>query len=90
MVEFLPAAQHSVDHVMRKWPQTIHVFIRYRMACIGCPVAPFHTVATAAAEHGIGLAKFLRELGRAAAFGNKTVRAAHHESGAPQAPRQRS
>jgi hybrid cluster-associated redox disulfide protein len=77
MIEFLPTAQDSVDHVMRKCPQTIHVFIRHRMACVGCPVAPFHTVATAAAEHGIDLAKFLCELRVAAAFGETPAGAGH-------------
>jgi hybrid cluster-associated redox disulfide protein len=71
MVGFLPAAQDTVDEVMRKWPQTIHVFMRHRMACIGCAFAVFHTVEISAAEHDIGLARLLRELRVAAAFGER-------------------
>jgi hybrid cluster-associated redox disulfide protein len=42
-----------VDDVMQQWPATIRVFIDFRMRCIGCPIACFHTVADAAREHGV-------------------------------------
>jgi hybrid cluster-associated redox disulfide protein len=66
---FLPRPGDRVAEVMRRWPQTIHVFLRHRMACVGCSFDAFHTVAYAAEEHGVGLARLLRELRRAAAFG---------------------
>ena len=51
-----------VDDVMRQWPATIRAFLDYRMRCVGCPIACFHTVADAAREHGVDGAGFLAAL----------------------------
>jgi hybrid cluster-associated redox disulfide protein len=56
----------SVDDVMRRWPTTVAVFVRHRMACVGCAIAPHHTVEEASAEYGLAASAFLDEL-RAAA-----------------------
>ena len=36
-----------VGVVMKLWPQTIPVFLHYRMLCVGCLVSRFHTVSDA-------------------------------------------
>jgi hybrid cluster-associated redox disulfide protein len=51
-----------VDDIMRRAPHTIHVFIAFGMACVGCPIATFHTVDDACREHGIDRARFLAAL----------------------------
>jgi hybrid cluster-associated redox disulfide protein len=51
-----------VDEVMRSDPTTIRVFLDFKMGCVGCPIACFHTVADACAEHGIDRGAFLRAL----------------------------
>ena len=51
-----------VDEVMRTRPETIHVFLKYRMGCVGCPIATFHTIEDACHEHGIDGGAFLRAL----------------------------
>jgi hybrid cluster-associated redox disulfide protein len=51
-----------VSEVMETWPQTIQVFVRLRMACPGCPIARFHTLAEVAAEYQMDPATLLREL----------------------------
>jgi len=51
-----------VDEVMRKWPQTIAAFLKYRMLCVGCPIGPFHTVADACREHRVSEPEFLADL----------------------------
>jgi hybrid cluster-associated redox disulfide protein len=51
-----------VSDVMDKWPQTTQVFVRLRMACPGCPVARFHTLAEVAAEYQMDPAILLKEL----------------------------
>lgn len=51
-----------VDEIMRRWPATIRVMIRYRMLCVGCPIAIFHTVADACAAHGVDVDAFCAEL----------------------------
>ena len=55
-----------VDDVMRCCPATIRVFLDYRMRCVGCPIACFHTVADACREHGVEQASFLFDLRRVA------------------------
>jgi hybrid cluster-associated redox disulfide protein len=51
-----------VDDIMRTAPHTIRVFLAFRMACVGCPIATFHTVDDACREHGIDRDKFLAGL----------------------------
>jgi hybrid cluster-associated redox disulfide protein len=55
-------ADLSVAEVMERWPQTIPFFFRYRMACVGCPIAPFETLVEVAAIYGLDEGRFLSEL----------------------------
>lgn len=48
--------------MMREWPQTVSVFIRHRMHCIGCVLASFHDAYDAAKEHNVDVDEFLEEL----------------------------
>lgn len=52
----------SVDEVMREWPQTIQVFIKNHMLCIGCALATYHSVDYAANEHDLDTPVLLLEL----------------------------
>jgi len=54
-----------VQGVIERHPQTIAVFTRHRMQCVGCYIAPFHTIADSAREHAIALEAFLDDLNRA-------------------------
>lgn len=56
-----------VGDLMSDCRATISVFIRYKMMCIGCPVARIHDVEEACREHGIPLERFLGELDAAIA-----------------------
>ena len=56
-----------VDDVMRGAPETIRVFLEFRMGCIGCPIACCHTVDDACREHGIDADAFLNALHSAVA-----------------------
>jgi hybrid cluster-associated redox disulfide protein len=51
-----------VDDVMSSAPQTIRVFLEFRMGCVGCPIACFHTVDDACREHGVDRASFIKAL----------------------------
>jgi hybrid cluster-associated redox disulfide protein len=55
-----------VDEVMRSCPATIRVFLDFKMNCVGCPIACFHTVTDACFEHGIDRSAFLGALREAA------------------------
>ena len=61
------AEDMPMSDVMRKWPETIRIVLRYRMLCVGCPIAPFHTIADACREHGVDQASFLNALNQAVA-----------------------
>lgn len=43
----------SVDAIMRTRPETIAIFLRNHMHCVGCVLAPFHTIGYAALEHDL-------------------------------------
>jgi hybrid cluster-associated redox disulfide protein len=51
-----------VDDVMSGAPATIRVFLAFRMGCVGCPIACFHTVNDACREHGVDRNAFLDAL----------------------------
>ena len=51
-----------VDEVMRSHLTTIRVFLDFRMGCVGCPIACFHTIDDACAEHSVDRGAFLRAL----------------------------
>lgn len=55
-------ASLTVEDLLACWPQTIPVFIRHRMACVGCAMAPFETLAEVAAIYKLDLDSFLQEL----------------------------
>lgn len=48
--------------LMAAWPATIPVFLRHRMLCVGCLIAPFHTIVDACAEYGLDQRAFVAEL----------------------------
>jgi hybrid cluster-associated redox disulfide protein len=48
--------------LFREWPETPAVFIRHRMLCFGCPIAPFHTIIDACEEYGLDETEFRAEL----------------------------
>ena len=51
-----------VGDVMTRWPVTIRVFLDFRLGCVGCPIASFHSVDDACREHGIDQASFVAAL----------------------------
>ena len=55
-------ADLTAAEVLERWPETIPVFFRYRMACVGCPIAPFETVADVAAIYGLDRECLVNEL----------------------------
>jgi hybrid cluster-associated redox disulfide protein len=63
MEDVMPIASHQlVEDVMRRSPATIRVFLDFRMSCVGCPIAGFHSLEDACREHGIDRESFLAAL----------------------------
>ena len=52
----------SVAEIMSRWPSTIRPFIDRRMHCVGCPIAPFHTLSDAAEEHSLLLVGLVADI----------------------------
>ena len=52
----------TLADLMAQWPQTIPVFLRHHMLCVGCLIGPFHTVEDACAEYHLNPDAFLQEL----------------------------
>ena len=62
MVDPVQIAELTVEDILTRWPETAEVFNRHNMACVGCPVAPFYTVAEAAAVYQLSVEAFVEEL----------------------------
>ena len=62
MKETAPTLDMTVDHVMNRRPASIRVFMDFKMSCVGCPIATFHSVDEASREHVIDTAVFLGAL----------------------------
>jgi len=42
----------TLEAIMTRWPETVRVFVDWRLHCIGCPIADFHRLADSSKEHG--------------------------------------
>lgn len=55
-------AKTMVSDVLNRHPSTMRVFIDHRMACIGCVIAPYHTIEEACAEYNLEVDAIMREM----------------------------
>ncbi len=55
----------TVAELVTRWPRTVRVFVRHRMACAGCAISRFESVADVAAIYRVPLDTFAKELERA-------------------------
>jgi hybrid cluster-associated redox disulfide protein len=51
-----------VADVLARWPQTAPVFLRWRLACVGCSLARFEQIVDVAKEYSLDLARFSEDL----------------------------
>jgi hybrid cluster-associated redox disulfide protein len=58
-------ADYLVQEVVEHHPQTIAIFARHGMQCVGCYISPFHTIADSAREHAMALESLLGDLNQA-------------------------
>ena len=59
-----------VEQVVTRHPATVPVFLRWRMHCVGCPIARFETIAEACRVYGRPVDRLLAELHAAASGSN--------------------
>lgn len=70
-----------LDALFRAWPAVARVFLRHRTACVGCPIAPFHTVVDTCREYRLDEAAFRAELRAAIAASARRRRSAPRGGG---------
>lgn len=52
----------TLNEVMKAWPQTVRIFLKHGMLCVGCPINPFHMITDACNEYHLDEEAFRREL----------------------------
>ncbi len=55
-------AEMTISEVLERWPATADVFHTHAMACVGCVVAPFYSIADAANVYSLPEDQFVAEL----------------------------
>ena len=58
-----------VQEVVERHPQTVVIFTRYGLNCVGCAISPFHTIADSAREYALAVEFLLGDLNRAISAG---------------------
>ena len=57
----------TIAEVVDKNPDTVEVFNRYGMGCLGCPATQFENIEQGAIVHGIDVDELIDELNKAGA-----------------------
>ena len=55
----------NIREVIEKYPETVSVFAKYNMGCIGCIAASFESLKDIAAVHGTDVEAFVKDLNEA-------------------------
>jgi hybrid cluster-associated redox disulfide protein len=65
MQEQVITADMPIGEVVARFPETIHVFMRHGLGCVGCAVARFENVRQGAEAHGINVDALMKDLNEA-------------------------
>ncbi|MEF8848225.1 MAG: DUF1858 domain-containing protein [Candidatus Thermoplasmatota archaeon] len=52
----------NIRKVIKNYPETIKVFAKYNMGCVGCIAASFEKIKDIASVHGVDVKSFLKDL----------------------------
>ncbi|HDM67124.1 MAG TPA: DUF1858 domain-containing protein [Thermoplasmatales archaeon] len=55
----------NIREVIERYPETIPVFMKHNIGCIGCIAASFESIKDIAVVHGIDVKSFIEELNAA-------------------------
>jgi len=55
----------SFRETLEKYPETVDIFFKHGMHCIGCIAASFETIEQGAIAHGIDVDKLIKDLNNA-------------------------
>jgi len=56
----------SIMEIVQKYPETVPVFMKHGLHCLGCAIAQFETLAEGAAAHRMDLVALLKDLNEVA------------------------
>ncbi|MBN1582704.1 MAG: DUF1858 domain-containing protein [Anaerolineae bacterium] len=56
-----------IGDVVKNYPETIKVFLRHGLMCVGCAVARFENIQDGAMAHGIDVDALIKDLNQAVA-----------------------
>jgi hybrid cluster-associated redox disulfide protein len=56
------SAEMAIGDVINKYPDTIHVFFRHGLGCVGCAIARFENIRQGAMAHGIDVDALMKDL----------------------------
>lgn len=60
----------QISEIVRKYPQTVTVFLQHGLMCIGCAAARFENLEQGALAHGIDVDTLLQDLNASVADKN--------------------
>ena len=60
-------ADMPIGDVIKKYPNTIGIFLRHGLMCVGCAVARFENIREGAQAHGIDVDALIQDLNKAVA-----------------------
>jgi len=60
--EMIITADMKIGDVVNRHPETIQVFLRHGLACVGCAVAQFENIRQGATAHGINVDMLIKDL----------------------------
>lgn len=52
----------AIGEIVQKYPQTVKVFLRHGLMCVGCAAARFENLEQGATAHGINVEALLKDL----------------------------
>ena len=55
----------TIGEVVSKHPETIEVFFKHGLHCVGCPVASLENIEQGAKAHGVDVKKLVEDLNKA-------------------------
>ena len=54
-----------IGDVLKKYPQTMRVFLSHGLMCVGCAIARFENIRQGATAHGIDVDALMKDLNKA-------------------------
>jgi hybrid cluster-associated redox disulfide protein len=54
----------SIEDIVKRYPETVSIFERYGLGCVGCQAALFENIEQGAEVHGIDVQELIKDLNK--------------------------